>query len=117
MKNDSYFYANSSEVFLVLLTEIEEPVRDAGFPKFRSLEHYEKIRNAILNGVELPPIEVRSKNKSNTEKYIVYDGFHRYQISKELGFTKIPVRIQDWDMYDFFKKEESLNLQSKIKDR
>lgn len=102
--SNHYKFPSDSNTFVLPISELYEPVRDEGTSKYRSKEIYESIKNAMLSGHEIPPIEIRSKEKTNTDKYVVFDGFHRFHISKELGFTKIPVRIEDWDMEEFLSK-------------
>jgi hypothetical protein len=68
----------------------------------------------MLDRVALPPIQVRSKIKSSTEKLIVYDGFHRHHISKELQYEFIPVVFEDWDMYEFLANEKLKNTATSI---
>lgn len=50
----------------------------------------EHIREGIRAGVPLPPIHV-SLNKDG--KYHISDGIHRYNASKEAGFTHIPAIV------------------------
>jgi ParB-like chromosome segregation protein Spo0J len=104
LTSNHYNFPPDSETFIVSISDIHEPVRDEGTLTYRSNEIYEAIKNAMLSGQELPPIDIRSKEKTNTDKYVVFDGFHRFHISKELGLTEIPVRIEDWDMQEFLNR-------------
>lgn len=92
----SYSYKEYGYVLLVSLDDIEEPIRSEGVKKYRSQDHYEQIKGAMLYGDFLPPIDV--VRKIGSKKFAVYDGFHRFHISKELGFSKIPVRVVEIDL-------------------
>lgn len=99
---------------LIRLVDIEEPTRSDGISKYRSEIDYISIKNAMLNRVPLPPIFLKTKAKTRTEKFIVYDGFHRYHISKELQYEFIPVVFEDWDMYEFLENEQLRNTATSI---
>jgi len=73
----SYSFLAKEKVFLIPLNEIETPIRNPGIAGYRSHSNYLRIRNSMVNHVLLEPIEVRSREKSNTLKYVIYDGFHR----------------------------------------
>jgi hypothetical protein len=91
LKKTSYKFDDSADVFLVRIEEIEEPTRKAGVKKYRSIRTYLCIKLKMLLRIELPAIQVRRKEKTETERYIVYDGFHRYHISKEMRYKSIAV--------------------------
>jgi hypothetical protein len=100
----SYAYADHPSVFLLDLDDIEPPSRSVGVERYRSKECYEQIKSGMQSGDQFPPIEVI--RLTNEKKFAVYDGFHRFYISKELGFSKIPVRVIETDLKEFFRKED-----------
>ena len=102
---NSYVYLEQEGVFLLDIEDIQVPIRDLGVKGYRTEEDYSRLKNEMLSGEIVEPIEIRSKEKSRTEKYQVYDGYHRFHLSSELGYKKIPVRINDWDMKEFLEKE------------
>lgn len=110
----SFEFEPQQSIELIRLVDIEAPVRSDGTQKYRSEQNYNSIKSAMLNRVSLPPIQVRTKAKTCTEKFIVYDGFHRYHISQELGYIYIPVVFEDWDMYEFLKNEHLNSMVSNV---
>ncbi len=103
----SYKYAEQKDVFLLSMDEIQTPIRNQGVSGYRTLDQYFKLKKSMLNCDIIEPIQIRSKEKTKTEKYMVYDGYHRFHLSVELGYSHIPVKFNDWDMNEFFKKEKS----------
>jgi hypothetical protein len=90
---------------IVPINEIEPPLRDNGKRWFRDREAVVYILQKIRIGEEIEPIEVWSKEKKNSTKYVVRDGFHRFYLSVALGYREIPIKLNDFDMYEFFDKE------------
>ena len=110
MNRISYEYEQKPGVRLLHLNEIEEPVRSAGVPGYRCNKHYLYLRQMMLAGKALNAVLIYSKENSKTDKFKMYDGFHRYHISKELGFTHIPVEIHDCDLDEFLERERLENI-------
>lgn len=88
---------------IVPITEVEPPHRIDGL-WFRDRHTVVKLLQSIRNGVALPPIEVWSKGKRSA-LYTVRDGFHRFYLSIAVGFTEIPLDIDDFDLDEFFANE------------
>jgi hypothetical protein len=76
---------------LVRIEEIEAPTRKSGVKKYRSIRTHLCIKLKMLLRITLPAIQVRRKERTETERYVVYDGFHRYHISKEMRYKSIAV--------------------------
>ncbi len=95
---------------IVSINEIEPPLRDNGNRWFRDKETVVEILQQVRTEKEIEPIEVWSKKKKNSIKYVVRDGFHRFYISVALGFREIPIKINDSDMYEFFEKERQAGV-------
>jgi hypothetical protein len=75
---------------LVLLAAIEPPRRDKGVADF-DVTRLRRLAYGIANGMPIPPIEVGVPLRSDAYQYRVRNGFHRFYLCKELGFTMIPV--------------------------
>lgn len=96
---------------IVPFGEIEPPLRDNGF-WFRNRESVINVLIKIRSGEKLDPIEVWSRTKTNSKKYIVKDGFHRFYLSIAAGYTKLPVKINDFDLKEFLEKERNWEVTS-----
>lgn len=107
-----YFHTQTSGVRLIKLSEIDETIRDPGVPIYRTQETYQRLKDRMINELPLDPVVVHSIGWSNSEKYTLRDGCHRYHISKELGFEYIPVLINDYDVNELFAAEDALNTTS-----
>lgn len=53
-------------------------------------ERIDRIQQAIEKGIPLPPVEL-TEDKSG--RYTITDGIHRFNASKEAGFTHIPAIV------------------------
>jgi len=104
--NSLHYHVNQAHCSrIVPINEIEPPLRDNGNRWFRDKETVVAILQQIRSEKDIKPIEVWSKKKKNSIKYVVRDGFHRFYISVALGFSEILIKINDFDMYEFFEKE------------
>ena len=103
----SYAYLEQQDVFLLPIHDIQVPVRDPGVKIYRSIGDYLRLKKMMLAGEIIDPIKIRSKEKSRSEKYQVYDGCHRFHLGMELGYKYIPVKINDWDMLEFLNGERA----------
>lgn len=97
--NRSHYSCGSYE-FLLNLNDIETAVRGNGKLWFRGVEDVNEIVQGFKNGIQLPAIEVTTRELAGYKEYRVKDGFHRYWLSHIAGFTKIPVKINDFLMTD-----------------
>jgi len=52
---------------------------------------YEEVRRHIERGTPLDPLDVVDKGG----KFDIVDGIHRYNASKDLGFTHVPVLVEE----------------------
>jgi hypothetical protein len=74
---------------LVLFDAIEPPRRDPGIMQF-DMRRLRSLADGIIKGEPIPPIEVSILARSDAHRYRVHNGFHRFYLCKELGFTAIP---------------------------
>jgi hypothetical protein len=79
------------------IAEIEPPLRYVGVALFPRAK---QILDAMLRGDALPPIYVEPLPDSPAGPYCyrVADGFHRFHLSRALGFSQIPAII--WPPFD-----------------
>jgi hypothetical protein len=77
---------------LVPMSEVIEPVRAEGVQGL----HENRARSllaAMLEGEPLPPVHATLEvQHSATPRYVVRDGFHRYHLSRQIGFTHLPIQ-------------------------
>lgn len=90
---------------VIAIRALEPPVRDGGVVWFRDQETVVQILHAMRDGDELPPIMVWSREKTASARYKVRDGLHRFYLSVALGFTRIPIKIEDFDLDEFLENE------------
>jgi hypothetical protein len=86
-------YADLATVF-VSLAAIEPPLRDPGSRDF-DLTRLRRVANWIVTGVLIEPIEIGTPAKDIAYQYRVRNGFHRFYLCMELGFTMIPTVLID----------------------
>ena len=98
-------YLSSSAKAIVPLEEIEPPLRDRGKMWFRGRDEVVSLLNGMLSYKEIPPIQVWSKEKNSSNLYVVRDGYHRFYLSVAVGYSKIPVEINDYDINEFLENE------------
>lgn len=105
--NSRYYPVNLSACTCVVpIGQIEPPMRDNGERWFRNRDSVIALLKRMRDGGEIDPIEVWSKEKKTSTSYIVRDGFHRFYLSVALGYSEIPIKINDFDMYKFFEQEQ-----------
>jgi len=86
-------YAHDACSVLVPLTQIQSPLARTVLDAERAL----KILAGIRAGDALPPVEVDVPPQAVAAlRYRLKDGFHRYHLSSVLGFTHIPVVVQEY---------------------
>ena len=90
---------------ILLVEEVEPPLREKCEFWFRNRETVIEVLEKIRSGEKLDPIEVWSREKSNSKKFKVRDGFHRFYLSIAAGYSKLPVKINDFDLNEFLEKE------------
>jgi hypothetical protein len=91
-KNASYVALSDQdqEVRVVPIAHIEVFERGPGVANF-GLERALAVLKGIRDGSALPPIEVHALEQN--DRYTLYDGFHRYHLSRFLGFRCIPITV------------------------
>lgn len=105
--NSRYYAVNLSACTRVVpIGQIEPPKRDNGKLWFRNRDSVIALLTRMRDGNEIDPIEVWSKEKKTSPLFIVRDGFHRFYLSAALGYSEIPIKINDFDMYEFFAQEQ-----------
>lgn len=98
-------YRAAGDSVVVSIQDVEPPLRDGGKIWFRDRDTVVRLLDGMRSGAELPPIQVWSKEKKNSSHHIVRDGLHRFYLSLAMGFTEIPVVIEDFDLNEFFANE------------
>ena len=81
---------------LISLGAIEPPLRDPGIREF-DLPRLRSLASGIVKGDLILPIEISARPKDPAYQYRVRNGFHRFHLCKELGFTMIPAVLIDFD--------------------
>lgn len=79
------------------MSDLEPPSRNGEY-WFRDADTVRHILCRMRSGQDLDPIKVWSKQKTSALKFKVKDGFHRFHLSAMVGFTKIPVIVDDFEM-------------------
>jgi hypothetical protein len=98
--NQREHYSFSSYEFLLNLNEIETPARNNGQLWFRDNESVTEIVRGFKSTANIPAIEVTTRGLAGYKKYRVKDGFHRYWFSHIAGFTRIPVKLNNFVISD-----------------
>lgn len=102
--SDSH-YVCASVYAAVPLEDIEPPLRDGGKIWFRDRDTVVRLLNGMCEGSELPPIQVWSKEKKSSARHILRDGFHRFYLSVAIGYNRIPIEVEDFDLDEFLANE------------
>ena len=105
--SDSYRTEQSCNYEVVRITEVQPPLRKDGELWFRNRNSVIEVLTCMRTGVPLEPIEVWSREKTRSTKYIVRDGFHRFYLSVVVGYPRLPIRINDFDLAEFLEKERN----------
>lgn len=82
---------------VVSLASIRAPVRASGVTDLVR-ERAVAILRAFVLRKPLPPIRVHYEYGDYGRPLVVRDGFHRYHMSREFGFSCIPVSV--WPYFD-----------------
>jgi hypothetical protein len=82
---------------VVAIATVPAPVRAPGVTGL-DRERTVAVLRAIVSRQPLPPIRVHHDSGDSGRPLVVRDGFHRYYISRELGFPCIPVSV--WPYFD-----------------
>jgi hypothetical protein len=84
-------YGDLPTIFVPLSAIEPPPGRDEGF----DLLKLRCLATDIAQRKPIPPIEVGVSARSEAHQYRVRNGFHRFYLCLELGFTSIPAVIID----------------------
>lgn len=98
--HEFYQHTETENSLLIPISELQQPKREGNRTWFRSKENIINILTFMISEQPLPPIEVFSKGRKIVDKYSIRDGFHRYYASAAIGFTLIPIMINDWEFED-----------------
>lgn len=93
-----YCFSPSEDVKIHPLEKIVPPKRYKDEIWFRNRSEVNALIKAFFESINLPPIEVKfdSYDVAGVEVYKVVNGFHRYYLSVAMGFTHIPVCVNNW---------------------
>jgi len=103
--SDCYATTQSPGFEIVAVEAVEPPFRENRQIWFRNPQSVIEVLRKMRSGEELEPIEVWSREKTGTEKYRVKDGFHRFYLSIAVGYPKLPIKVNDFDLDEFLEKE------------
>src|SRR6266849_1607646 len=81
----------TEDIHVVLLSEIEPPMRNSGVPPFKKYKMVPVLLAFLSPECLLPPVEVQALASSKTHRFKVYNGYHRYYASVAVGYTKLPI--------------------------
>jgi hypothetical protein len=101
----SHYHFDTTGSIIAPFNEVIPPLRDGDKIWFRDRETVIQLLSMMRTGLLLPPIEVWSKEKKCSERFVVRDGFHRFYLSVAIGYTELPVRINDFDFDEFFSNQ------------
>jgi hypothetical protein len=108
--SDHYPATKSPGSDIVGIEEVEPPSRANGELWFRNRESVVEVLARIRAGEKQEPIAVWSREKTGTKKYIVRDGFHRFYLSIAVGYCKVPIKVDDFDLNEFLEKERNADI-------
>ncbi len=86
----SYNCKEAKGICIIPITTIKPPSRDKGVDL---LPRAKPILIGIQSGEALPPIIVQLLSEIEPYRFQVTDGFHRFHLSRGLGFTHIPAIV------------------------
>lgn len=96
-------YLSVSAHAVVSIEEIEPPLRNGGKVWFRDRDTVVQLLKGMRDCDKLPPIQVWSKEKKCSTLHVVRDGFHRFYLSIAIGYSEIPIEVQDFDLNEFLE--------------
>jgi hypothetical protein len=105
--NSEYYPTRKSSGFEIVAVEDVEPPERTIEMFWRDRESVLEVLRKIRTGEEQEPIVVWSKEKRGTKNFMVKDGFHRFYLSIAIGYRKIPIKIDDFDLDEFLEKERN----------
>jgi hypothetical protein len=107
-QSDSYVFGSDPDypellVTIAPLASIAPPRRNVGIElDFGGFKRSEMLRvlQGFARGSSIPPVRARISANS-PYSYSVYDGFHRYYASAAVGYTMLPLVVQDWGLAEW----------------
>jgi hypothetical protein len=84
----------TADMCVVPLSDIEPPIRNSGVPPFKKYKMVPILLAFLSPECALPPVEVQPLMPSETYRFKVYNGYHRYYASVAVGYTKLPIVIR-----------------------
>lgn len=93
-------YRSEGHELIVPLSDIEPIKRDVGKQGFRDDASIANILRGFKSNSLMPPVEVSNRHVTPGYIYRLKDGFHRYCLSIAVGFTDIPVVINNFELSD-----------------
>ena len=101
-KNSGEFYCygrqpNENLVEVVDFLDVEPPVRAEGIVPFKKYKLVPVLFAIASPECSLPPVKVKKLNQEMGYRYRVTNGYHRYYASAAVGFSKLPVVIEEVD--------------------
>jgi len=86
----------AERLHMLCIAEIEPPLRDVGVALFPRAK---QILDGLMRGDALPPIHVELLPEiTGLHRYRTTDGFHRFHLSRAVGFSQIPAIV--WLSYE-----------------
>lgn len=92
-KSSAFLASPNPECLLVAIADVKPPIRNKGIDGLQESRAV-SILKAMVNTQHLPAIEVQENKLSDSYRFSVYNGYHRYFLSIALGFTMLPVLIR-----------------------
>lgn len=95
-----YYYGGQPDSDLaevVDLSSVEPPTRHVGVPLFRKYKLLPVLFAFASPECSLPPVKVTLLPTSRAYRFRVANGLHRYYASAAVGYSRLPVVIQNAD--------------------
>jgi len=94
--NGGGFYPYSlsvQDVKIINIDVIEPPARNKNIISFKKYKLIPVLLGFKSPECALPPVEAQILNTSNTYKYKIINGYHRFYASVAVGYKKLPIII------------------------
>jgi hypothetical protein len=95
-----YFYGGQPSEHLtevIDLSDVEPPSRNTGVPLFKKYKLVPVLFAFTSPECSLPPVRVERRLSPHCYRYRVTNGVHRYYASAAVGYTRLPILIQETD--------------------
>jgi hypothetical protein len=84
----------TGDIYVVPLSDIEPPMRNSGVPPFKKYKMLPVLFAFLSPECALPPVEVQCLAPSETYRFKVHNGYHRYYASAAVGYTSLRIVIR-----------------------